>query len=120
MENQKPETETPQPPEVTGEQAGDPTIVGSLLPDEIARINYLKQQASEIQMELGMMARRHWVMNKKADQLEEAVHIVLKEAGVRLGVPDGKLFQVDERGVARVIPDELVQQMQGHQPPPEG
>lgn len=96
------------PPEITGEQPGDPTILGSLKQDEIARINYLRQQATGYTIRLGQLDRQRWELNQQIDQFEEAANSVLKEVGRRLGVPTGTLFQVDDDGTVRSLPSQQV------------
>lgn len=93
-------------PEVTGEQPQDPTLVGSLTQQEMQAISTLRQQGSQVTLEIGNLEVRKARLLGTLSNLEVQAQNLLNEAGKRLGVPDGTPWNVNPDGTVRLIPNQ--------------
>lgn len=89
-----PQVEVTQEPEVAGEKPQDPNVVGSVLPDEQARLVSFRQQMTQLQMEIGALEIRKARMLGAMSNMEEQAQVVLNGIGNRLNVPQGQHWQI--------------------------
>ena len=102
-------------PEVAGEMPPhDPTIVGTMTPEELGNIQGLRQRGSQITMEIGNLEVQKARMLGEMSRIDEETRNVLKAAQKRLGIPEGQAWRMLQSGQAQIVP-------QQQQPPaPEG
>jgi len=91
------------PPEVAGEVAQDPDILGALEPAEMAQLSGLRQRSSQTTMEIGTMEVRKARLLAVLAEMESQAQSVIQNAGARLGIKDGQQFQVLPDGRIRVM-----------------
>lgn len=90
-------------PEVAGEIPEDPSVVGSLDPQEMATLADLRQQGNQITMEIGSMEIRKARLLGNLSQLEEHAQHVLNGAGDRCGISKDTSWQVTPDGKIHVL-----------------
>ena len=91
------------PPEVAGEVAQDPDIIGALEPAEMAQLSSLRQRSGQTTMEIGTMEVRKARLLALLSEMEEQAQHTIQDAGKRLGVPNGQQFQVLPDGRLRLM-----------------
>lgn len=93
-----------QPPEVAGEPPADPNLIGHLDPNEMAQIGGLRQQGTQITLEIGNIEVRKARLLGALEQAEKRAQAVMDGALKRMGVPDGEQVHISGDGSVRRMP----------------
>ena len=91
-------------PEVAGEPPADPNLIGHLDPGEMGQIAGLRQQGTQITLEIGNIEVRKARLLGALEQAEKRAQAVMDGALKRLGVPDGTPVHVAADGSVRKMP----------------
>jgi len=101
-------------PEVAGDMPPhDPTIVGTMTPEEIGQVQSLRQRGSQLTMEIGNVEIHKARLMAEMSKVEAETQNVLRVAQNRLGIPEGQPWRMLQSGQAQIIP-------QQDEPAPEG
>jgi hypothetical protein len=81
-------------PEIAGEPAQDPNIIGALTPEEARTFQNMRSKMSQLTMEIGNLEVRKARILGMLSELDEQGTKHLMDAGRRLGLPEGAQFQL--------------------------
>ena len=94
--------EKAQIPEVAGETPQDPNIVGTMNQEEMQALFTLRQQSSQITMDIGSLEIRKAKLISDMARVEHNGQELLQSVGARLGLTD-KPWQVLPDGRIRLV-----------------
>jgi hypothetical protein len=106
-------TEQEEAPVVAGEMPPhDPTIIGTMTPEEMGQIQSLRQRGSQLTMEIGTVEIHKARLLGEMSKVDADTQTVLRSAQKRLGIPEGQAWRMLQSGQAQIIP--------AQDPAPEG
>jgi hypothetical protein len=83
---------------MNNEQPGGPSILGELTPEEMQRLQGLKQQSEQAVHRVGLATINMLRNYQNVEALEKQAQGVLNMAGARLGIPQGTAWSVHGDG----------------------
>ena len=94
--------------EATGSNGGGdtlqgPVVLGELLPDELQRLQTLRQQTEQGVYQLGRATLQLLRMHRGIEQMEAQAQGVLNGVGARLGITQGTAWSVTGDGKAILV-----------------
>lgn len=81
----------------------DPMVAGAVTEDEANALNNLRRSANSVIMELGQTEVRKARLLGQLGAIEGQAQQTMQEIAKRLGIPDGKPWQVTPDGKARYL-----------------
>jgi len=90
--------------DMSAHKAKDPSIVGSLNEEEQQQVTFLSQRAQALTNQIGEISIRHSRLLGAFGEVEQQAQQTMMAAAKRLGVPDGRQFNILPSGEVQLVP----------------